>query len=346
MPAVPLLSFQNLTYAYAAPVERALKGLAAGKEHHGNTEVDAHALAVGPVSGTLHEGTTWVIMGASGSGKSTLLKLLAGHLQPTEGHILFRGQPLPGPETQLVPGHPDIALLDQLPVFQPRLSCQQVLVHALRGYERHWAQAEAMRLLEAVGLADKHDRHPGTLSGGEQQRLAIVVAMSTRPALCLLDEPLSRVDAHLKQTLLSTLQQLATDYGITMVWTLHEPYLAMGIAQQLSFMHHGTWLQQGSAETLYAHPINGTAAALLGHASPNPGLFKTAGQWLRPQDLTLLPDAQADAIPMTVQESLYQGAYWLVHGTTTTGEVLTVQHYRSVEVGSRVYVALRAGLGK
>lgn len=259
MSATPILQFQDLSYAYASKQDgQVVQGL----------------------SGAIYPGKHTVVMGPSGSGKSTLLKLLAGHLKPATGHIFLDGKPLPGPDVQLVPGHPDIALLDQLPVFTPRLTAQQALVHAMRDYERTWAQAEAIRLLELVQLGHYAHQHPSTLSGGEQQRLALVLTLCTRPRVLLLDEPLSRVDPYLRGQLALVLASLAADYEVAMLWTLHEPALALGIADELWLMNKGQWLQQGSPQTVYEQPVNLLAAHLLGEASELPD-----GAILRPHEL-------------------------------------------------------------
>lgn len=285
----PVLSFRDLSYSF-------LNG----------------GFALTGISGDLYAGEHTVLIGVSGSGKSTLMALAAALLGPNHGQILLHNEPVPGPDQRLVPGHESIVLMRQQPEFSLGMTCRQLLMQHLRAYERTWAEAETLRLLKLCGLYHFQDRLPNTMSGGEQQRLALAIALSTHPAVLLLDEPLSKIDPYQKAQLAADLKQIAAEEGVACLWVLHEPELAILIADQIWVMQHGSIVQQGDTETVYFCPQTLSIGELLGPINQLPAHLwdrfpkaKAQGGFLRPSQVPITSD-------MPVLRTQFLGLYTLV----------------------------------
>lgn len=285
----PVLSFRNIGFTYP---------------------VGGFALA--GISGDLYAGEHTVLIGVSGSGKSTLMALAAALLGPSKGQILLHGLPVPGPSERLVPGHEAIVLMRQQPEFSLGMTCSQLLMQHLRAYERTWAEAETLRLLTLCGLYHFQDRLPTTMSGGEQQRLALAIALSTHPAVLLMDEPLSKIDPHQKAQLAADLKQIAAEEGVACLWVLHEPELALLIADHIWVMQDGVIVQQGDTQAIYFRPQTLAIGELLGPINLLPthlwDRFPQAiaqSGFLRPSQVLITPD-------MPVLRTQFLGLYSLV----------------------------------
>lgn len=225
---------------------------------------DDRVFSLGPITSSVKPGGQIVLIGESGAGKSTLMRLLAGHLQPSQGSITVDGKQVLGPDFKLVSGDERILLMDQQPAFSPKLSIRQIILHELRHYEREWAHKEADRLLELCGISRYSHKEAKYLSGGEQQRLALAMTLATHPSVLLLDEPVSKLDHHLKSELVNAVRQIVEEEGITAIWTLHEPELTLSIADEIWVMQDGQLVQQGNPEHVYFKPDNDRVAGLLG----------------------------------------------------------------------------------
>jgi molybdate/tungstate transport system ATP-binding protein len=210
------------------------------------------------------EGFT-VLLGASGEGKSLLLRAIAG-LTPAQGEP-FGGMP---------PQHRAVGYLPQGYALFPHLNAWQNVAFALRGAQR---RTQAMQLLERVHMAAFAERYPSTLSGGQQQRVALARAMARRPQLLLLDEPTSALDPVTRDDVVAELIGEVHEFGIPTLAVSHDPHLA-AVADQLVLMHERRIIQIGSPGSVYADPVNGAAARLLGHRNVHRGRIEHAdGAW-------------------------------------------------------------------
>ena len=201
------------------------------------------------------EGFT-VLLGASGEGKSLLLRAIAG-LTPA------CGEPFDGMAAQ----HRAVGYLPQGYALFPHLNAWQNVAFALRGSER---RAQAMQLLERVQLTDFAERYPAMLSGGQQQRVALARALARRPQLLLLDEPTSALDPVTRDDVIAELIGEVHAFGIPALAVSHDPHLA-AVADRLVLMHERRIIQIGSPAEVYANPVNGAAARLLGHRNVHRG---------------------------------------------------------------------------
>jgi ABC-type Fe3+/spermidine/putrescine transport system ATPase subunit len=228
------------------------------------------------VSLDLPEGGITVVIGPSGSGKSTLLQLLAGLLHPGGGRITFDGEDVTGVPTE----RRDVGVVFQSYALFPHLSVRENIAFGLRTGRRRFSVRSSRRrpsrhTLEArvwdaaalLGLEQLLDRRPSQLSGGEQQRVALARAVAPRPALLLLDEPLSALDARLRRAVRCELASLLRKLGITVFYVTHDQEEAMLLADHLVVLNEGRVVQAGLPLDLYRRPATPFVASFLGEAN-------------------------------------------------------------------------------
>ena len=208
------------------------------------------------VSINIQKGEKIVIIGPSGSGKSTFLRCLNRLETPDGGQILFEGNDLTDPKTDL-----DLCRQKMGMVFQhfnlfPHLTVLQNITLApvtLKLKTQEEAEKEAMQLLERIGLPDKANVYPSTLSGGQKQRIAIVRSLAMHPDVMLFDEPTSALDPEMVGEVLEVMKDLARE-GMTMVVVTHEMGFAREVADRVLFMNEGYIEEEGSPDELFTHP--------------------------------------------------------------------------------------------
>ncbi|MBS7266421.1 MAG: amino acid ABC transporter ATP-binding protein [Treponema sp.] len=208
------------------------------------------------VSINIQKGEKIVIIGPSGSGKSTFLRCLNRLETPDGGQILFEGNDLTDPKTDL-----DLCRQKMGMVFQhfnlfPHLTVLHNITLApvtLKLKTEEEAKAEAMQLLERIGLPDKANVYPSTLSGGQKQRIAIVRSLAMHPDVMLFDEPTSALDPEMVGEVLEVMKDLARD-GMTMVVVTHEMGFAREVADRVLFMNEGYIEEEGTPDEIFQHP--------------------------------------------------------------------------------------------
>jgi thiamine transport system ATP-binding protein len=211
---------------------------------------------------TLADGDVLAVLGPSGSGKSTLLRAIAGLEPTTAGRICWDGADLAG-----VPTHKrGFALMFQDGQLFTHLSVARNIGYALR-LRRTPRSAERVReLLALVGLEGYGDRLPATLSGGERQRVALARSLAVSPRLLLLDEPLSALDAGLRERLAADLRDILRAAGTTALMVTHDHEEAFAIADRLAVMRAGRVVQQGDIAEVWRAPVDPETALFLGYA--------------------------------------------------------------------------------
>lgn len=206
----------------------------------------------------IHKGEVVAIIGPSGSGKSTLLRSLNMLEEPTSGAIFFDGVDLADKSVDINLHRQKMGMVFQHFNLFPHLTIKKNITLApvkLGLMTKEEADAEAMRLLERVGLADKADAYPPQLSGGQKQRIAIVRALAMKPDVMLFDEPTSALDPEMVGEVLDLMKQLADD-GMTMVVVTHEMGFAREVASRVMFMSDGQIVEQGPPDEFFANPKN------------------------------------------------------------------------------------------
>ena len=217
------------------------------------------------VSLSVEAGEIIAIIGRSGSGKSTLLRCING-LEPIQaGRIVFDGETVNDPATNLRKLRQRVGIVFQSYNLFPHLSVAANITLAprvVKGMDRDASRELASRALARVGLLDKIDAYPDQLSGGQQQRVAIARSLAMQPQLMLFDEITSALDPELTGEVLKVLEQVAMD-GMTMLLVTHEIGFARRVAMRLVFMDKGRIAEQGPAGDVLAKPRTPELAAFL-----------------------------------------------------------------------------------
>src|SRR5690349_1921503 len=223
------------------------------------------ALVLDDVSLAIEPGEYFCFLGPSGSGKTTLLRLIAGFGTPSQGRILIGGKDV----THLPPWERNLGMVFQSYALWPHMTVAKNVAFGLerRKLPRAEIQRKVQAALERVGLAHLADRRPAQLSGGQQQRVALARTLVIEPAVLLLDEPLSNLDAKLRTEMRVELKRLQRELGITTIYVTHDQEEANAAAGRIAVLDGGKIQQIGSPVDMYDHPANRFVAAFLGTAN-------------------------------------------------------------------------------
>jgi len=298
--------------------------------------------AVDGVSFEAAAGRFLVLLGPSGCGKSTTLRLIAGLEQVTSGRVSIGDTDVTG----LPPAERRISMVFQSYALFPHLSVAENIVFGLRvrdvpDVER---QARLAKVAALLGLEKLLERRPSQLSGGQQQRVALGRAIIAETPVCLMDEPLSNLDAQLRQEMRREIRALQQNLGITMVYVTHDQTEAMTMADQVVLLRDGHVEQNGTPDELYGRPANVFAARFIGTPPMNvmagiPGAGEGKLLGVRPEDVRL----GAEGLPAIVEGVEYLGADSIV--TCRAGEQLInarVARHAHCLPGERVCLAWSA----
>ncbi len=223
--------------------------------------------AVDGVSFKAEAGKFVVLLGPSGCGKSTVLRLIAGLEEPSEGSILIAGKDV----TKLSPEKRRISMVFQSYALFPHLTVAENIVFGLKVRRiKEKERAEKLRkVAELVGLTEQLERKPAQLSGGQRQRVALARAIIAENKICLMDEPLSNLDAQLRHGMRVEIRALQQRLGMTVVYVTHDQVEAMSMADRVVLIREGRIEQEGTPEELYARPATMFAARFIGTPAMN-----------------------------------------------------------------------------
>lgn len=229
--------------------------------------------AVSSVSAAVPEGECWVLLGPSGCGKTTTLRMIAGFLHPDSGEILVDGKLVAGGSTFVPPHMRGIGMVFQSYAVWPHKTVYQNVAYGLKIRKLPRAEQEkrvkdALHLVQLDGLAD---RYPSMLSGGQQQRVSLARALVIEPTILLLDEPLSNLDAKLREQMRFDLKKLQTQLGLTAIYVTHDQAEAMVIADRIVVMEQSRVVQVGTSEQVYGRPRTKFVASFMGQSNLLPG---------------------------------------------------------------------------
>lgn len=227
----------------------------------------SNTTAIEDITFEVPDGQFWVLVGPSGCGKSTILRMIAGLDSPSAGSIYIGDQLVNQVSARLR----DVAMVFQNYALYPHMSVAENLAFGLRlrGMDRQTVKMQVERTAEALNIAHLLNRKPGQLSGGQQQRVALGRAIVRKPQVFLLDEPLSNLDAQLRDETRAELKQLHQQFGITTIYVTHDQVEAMTLADQIVVLNHGKIQQISDPQTLYACPANQMVATFLGNPPMN-----------------------------------------------------------------------------
>jgi iron(III) transport system ATP-binding protein len=222
-------------------------------------------VAVNRIQLEVKEGEMLTLLGPSGCGKTTTLRCIAGLEKPEEGDIIIDGKPMLS-HGFVQPSKRGIGMVFQNYAVWPHMKVFNNIVYGLRleRIPKQKIQERGQQVLELVGLAGLEDRYPAQLSGGQQQRVALARALVRNPKVLLLDEPLSNLDAKLREELRFEIKSLVRRMGITSVYVTHDQAEAMVISDRIVVMDSGNVVQTGTAQEIYEKPANRFVADFIG----------------------------------------------------------------------------------
>jgi iron(III) transport system ATP-binding protein len=204
------------------------------------------------------------VLGSSGAGKSTLLRLIAGFEAPSAGEIWLSGQKVSSADTLTAPERRGIGIVPQDAALFPHLTVSGNIEFGLRGLDKAKKQARVLELLKLVRMEEFADRTPDQLSGGQAQRVALARALANKPALVLLDEPFSALDAELREVLRLEVKAALKAEGATAILVTHDQEEALSLADRVAIMRSGTIIQVGTPTEIYNAPADLGIATFLG----------------------------------------------------------------------------------
>jgi len=224
-----------------------------------------NVVAVNRIQLEVNKGEMLTLLGPSGCGKTTTLRCIAGLEKPEEGDIVIDGQPMLS-QGFVQPSKRGIGMVFQNYAVWPHMKVFNNIVYGLKleKISRQRIQERAQQVLELVGLDGLEERYPSQLSGGQQQRVALARALVRNPKVLLLDEPLSNLDAKLREELRFEIKSLVRRMGITSVYVTHDQAEAMVISDRIAVMNSGDVVQIGTAHEIYEKPANRFVADFIG----------------------------------------------------------------------------------
>ena len=322
-------------------------------------------LALDELDLTVGQDELFVLLGGSGSGKTTLLRSVAGFVRPQQGRIVLNNADLSG----LPPHRRPVNTMFQSYALFPHMSVAANIGFGLRqrGAPRAEVRERVEAMLALVQLQGYGTRRPAELSGGQQQRIALARSLAPRPALLLLDEPLSALDEGLRRETRKELVRLRRSLGISFVLVTHDQEEALEMADRIGIMRNGRMVQVGAPADLYEHPVNRFVAEFLGAANilpcvangdsiTLPGLgvvVRAAGKaisgpgllGLRAERLRLNDAALPNSVDGVVTETAYAGDRLTVWVQLKDGTVLRVRQSLSGGPGTAVQVGAAVRVG-
>jgi iron(III) transport system ATP-binding protein len=231
--------------------------------------------AVRDLSLVVRDGEFVTLLGPSGCGKTTTLRMIAGFVAPTAGQIALGGRVLSSASTGAVvpPERRGMGMVFQSYAVWPHMTAEANVAYPLHRSRLPRAEVEARtrRAMSLVRLDALGGRHPQELSGGQQQRVALARALVMEPSVLLLDEPLSNLDAKLREEMRIEIKDLQERLGITVVYVTHDQAEAMALSGRIAVLREGRIIQTGTPRDLYERPADPFVAAFVGAANFVPG---------------------------------------------------------------------------
>ncbi len=304
-----------------------------GKRYGEHVAVEGLDLAVA-------EGEFVSLLGPSGCGKTTTLQMIAGFVELSQGAIRLEGRDL----LQVTPSKRGLGIVFQSYALFPHMTAAENVAFGLemRGVRRAERTARVRQLLDLVGLEGLADRHPRRMSGGQQQRVALARALAIRPRVLLLDEPLSNLDAKLREEMQIELRQIQRTLRTTTVLVTHDQAEAMALSDRIVVMNRGRVEQIGSPEEVYERPASSFVAHFLGKtnefaaergpaglragtcafpAPPGPSGPVTIA--VRPEKM-VFAGPEAPGLAGRVRTRIFQGNHFLFQCETECGPALVI----------------------
>jgi iron(III) transport system ATP-binding protein len=241
----------------------------ASVELRGLTKRYGDVAVVDDVSLTIDHGRLVCLLGPSGCGKTTTLRLIAGFVEPSAGEIRVGNRLMSSPARTLPPERRNMSMIFQSYALWPHMTVAENVAYGLklRKLDRATIDRKLAAILDTTHLRPLADRYPGELSGGQQQRVALARALIVEPETLLLDEPLSNLDANLREEMRFEVRRLHDEYRYTTVYVTHDQSEAMTTADVIAVMNAGKIEQAGSPEDIYERPRSEFVARFIGSSN-------------------------------------------------------------------------------
>jgi ABC-type sulfate/molybdate transport systems ATPase subunit len=268
------------------------------------------------------------LVGPSGAGKSTLLKIIAGLLDADSGTVLLKKKPVVGPSKRLVPGHPEIQLVNQdfaLDIYHTVAENLRVKANYLPNSACEELVAE---LLELLDLTNLQHQQAISLSGGEQQRLALGRALAMEPAVILLDEPFAHLDVHLKDRIATYLLALKKVRKTAFILVSHDGQEVLSLADQIAFFYAGKIQRIDTPENFYYQPNSIFEGSFFGTLNVCKLDKKTI--FFRPNEYRIASTDESDALAVRFQKSRFSGPYYQNYFRVGKSQTIVLFHSESL----------------
>ncbi len=307
----------------------------------GLRKVYDHFTAVEGLDLVVQPGEFVSLLGPSGCGKTTTLQMIAGFVEPSAGEIRLGEQDL----LKLPPDRRGLGIVFQSYALFPHMSVWNNVAFGLemRGTPTNEIDARVKDVLAIVGLADKGERYPRQMSGGQQQRVALARALVIRPTILLLDEPLSNLDAKMREDMQVELRQIQQTLGTTTILVTHDQHEALALSDRIVVLNAGRVEQIGAPYEVYERPVTPFVASFLGKTNIFPAgrykgaiyigdhmLFESAGAEqpltlsARPEKIRFTSENEG-GLPGRVSLRVFQGNHWLFHVQSAFGQVVVIR---------------------
>ena len=292
------------------------------------------------------------LLGPSGCGKTTTLQMIAGFVEPTAGNIVLNGRDL----NNIPANKRGLGIVFQNYALFPHMTAAQNVAFGLemQGVKKAESADRVADALKLVGLTHLADRYPARMSGGQQQRVALARALVIQPAVLLLDEPLSNLDAKLREEMQLELRSIQRSIGTTTVLVTHDQSEALALSDRIVVMNQGRVEQIAEPYAAYEQPNSEFVGGFLGkanifqvtldHSAAQPSVriaealiplegirVSTASVIVRPEKI-LFSTPHASALPGIMKTRVFQGNHWLCQVKTSVGDVLVIRQNDGVAV--------------
>ena len=301
------------------------------------------AVAVEGIDLSVARGEFISLLGPSGCGKTTTLQMIAGFASVDRGRILLDGSNL----GTVAPNKRGLGIVFQSYALFPHMTVAQNIAFGLemRGVEKAEREKRTLEAMALVGLKGFEDRYPRRMSGGQQQRVALARALVIKPSLLLLDEPLSNLDAKLREEMQGELRQIQRSIGTTTILVTHDQHEAMALSDRIVVMNRGRVEQIGAPDAVYGAPASAFVANFLGktnvlaakgdgrgHVAIETLLVPLPGAGSGPARIAVRPERlgfAADGAPgfaARITSRVFQGTHWLLTAESAAGPVTLIRH--------------------
>ena len=259
---------------------------------------------------TIPGGSFMTLLGPSGCGKTTLLRMVAGLETPQEGEILFDDQPVFSSAKNICvpPQQRKLGFVFQDFALWPHKTVYENVAFPLRAHHIKNVDAQVKQALSIVKLEGFETRYPSQLSGGQQQRVAFARAIVGSPSCILFDEPLSALDARLREEMRYEIRRLTRQLGVTSIFVTHDQIEAMSMSDEIAVLSNGKVMQIGSPQEIYNHPADAFTAEFVGKSN-----WLSDTVMCRPENVSLVPEEGSHPLLATITEQQFVGDRYEVH---------------------------------